>query len=41
MNIIDAGEHSTEAKVDAHYKSLKCDIEPVNPSSDEFKMVQR
>lgn len=40
MNIIDAGESSQKAKVDAHYDSLKCDLRPLDPTSDEFKMVK-
>ena len=40
MSIIDAGQASDEAKVDSHYKSLKCEIQPLDRNSDDFKMVE-
>lgn len=40
MAIIDAGAASTEAKVDTHYKSLDCGMEPIDRSTAEFKMIQ-
>ena len=39
MAIIDAGESSKEPKVDAHYKSLKCTLEPLSKKSKEFAMI--
>ncbi|CAF1225824.1 unnamed protein product [Rotaria sp. Silwood1] len=36
-NTIDSSEHP----IDVHYKKLKCDLEPVDHNSDEFKLIEQ
>ncbi|CAM4807466.1 unnamed protein product [Rotaria magnacalcarata] len=36
-NTIESSEHP----IDAHYKKLKCDLEPVDHDSEEFKIIEK
>ena len=42
MHLIDSQQtREAEAPEDAHYRSLRADLSPLDPTSDEFKMVKK